>query len=263
MLWLLLCLVCLESRGENAEQGADELVIFVGFPKSGTTSYTHLFQEKLHMKTAHFSKWSETGSFTSQCRITNQTIPAIKLKTGVEWVQTRHHNRMCYFGELVQFALAEGRKPFYYMENMGYRVFTQYDCDICGIYPQLDALEDILHAYPSARFIHNIRDIKRHVRSILKWGNFTNLLRSAGKLSSYPGQSTSYSDARNVEALLNYARKHTRRVFSMTPDIKFLEISIDMGSEAVLNILRFLHISYDTNLTLEEKNSNAKALNFH
>lgn len=201
-------------------------------------------------------RWTDTGE---GCHFTSTMIPAVRLRTGAVWPVTKAHERMCLFGELVQLAMAEKRKPFFYLHGkMGFRVFTQYDCDQCGIYPQLDALEEIMLSYPNAYFVHNTRNIESHVRSIMRWGNFTGMLHAVGKLTSYPGQHPSNSVEENVKYLLEYSRNLVRDKFSISSHLRFIEIALEEGSAGLERLIRFVNITSNAPITLEVKNVNEK-----
>lgn len=64
----------------------------------------------------------------------------------------------CYVASVIQKAIYDRQKPLKYLVERGYRVFSQMDVcypskNIC-IFAQLDGLENIIAAYPKAKYVH-------------------------------------------------------------------------------------------------------------
>ncbi|KAJ1381070.1 hypothetical protein B484DRAFT_411831, partial [Ochromonadaceae sp. CCMP2298] len=155
----------------NASDG-EGMVVAVGMPKSGTTSLFG-FLNQLD------GDYSATHWTSKKCNHSMYPIPALRLQN-VTWKAIEHgDNRTsnmeghCYNGVQIQRAMVDGRPPLSYLMQNGINAVVQMDVithDL-NIWPQIDALEPILDAYPRARYVHHIRNITEHVSSINRWSD--------------------------------------------------------------------------------------------
>lgn len=64
----------------------------------------------------------------------------------------------CYVGVIMQRAIANGKPPLEYLVEKGFNVFSQLDVFLppydISLWPQVDALKNLVDAYPKAYFIH-------------------------------------------------------------------------------------------------------------
>lgn len=238
LLWLSIIMV------SSFDMETDK-IIFVGLPKSGTTSFTEMLTNQLHMKCAHYaSHWS-----SNECRQVQDKFPfpAVTLSSGITWPEVKEHRGWCPYGELVQLAMAEHRAPFYYLfDQLKYHALTQYDCDACssGMMPQVDALPEIVAAYPDAYFVHNTRNIDAHVKSFINWEQLTTSLKRTGHLDKYPGQNQTNSLSQNVKVFIQHCQDHVRDTFN--------KVTIDAAKVNSTKILKYIEIPLEAENGLQQ-----------
>jgi hypothetical protein len=117
----------------------------------------------------------------------------------------------CFVAVLVQRAIAEGKKPFDDMIRVGgYQAFTQIDItkpeqDELFLWPQIDALQNIVDAYPEAYYIHTRhQEPSGHVSVLDSWNHYLKRLRMTGLLTRFAaaGQSANKTDYENCVILV-------------------------------------------------------------
>mmetsp|Transcript_22497 Transcript_22497/g.32852 ORF Transcript_22497/g.32852 Transcript_22497/m.32852 type:complete len:272 (+) Transcript_22497:98-913(+) len=192
------------SRSDNSlfPQGKDMIIVF-SMPKSGTTSLNNFFNGSGY-RTVHF---------LFSCDDLVYPVPKVTLKntTWKQWtlhdvgpVLTRLYDKgrgVCPAGLYVQQALVEKKDPFHYFLKKGHRViietnFRGYGKSDRAIYPQIDALDNILDAYPQATYVVYQRNITNHISSLMAWSHSTFVTNL--RLSHYVPRSVSSESNANV-----------------------------------------------------------------
>lgn len=166
----------------------------------------------------------------------------------------------CYVGILIQKAMSKLLPPLEYLTNAGYQAIAQMDvcyqsnsiaADI-SIYPQVDAIETLIAAYPDAYFIHTKRSsISTHVASLAASIGMLDCMKNAGLFSRFEGQIASNSDTDNAEVMVAAMTQLTVNAFSNVPGVKFLSITIE-DQDAPSTIAEFLGLD---SFTLEHTKS--------
>ena len=184
------------------------IIINLGMPKSGTTSLDFALK-KLHVKTSHQvywcdDKWTPLNKTTVGGNFTEKIVwPSVWKNIYVSTCQ----ERCCFLGIEMQRAISQHLPPLQTLINKGYRAFTQLDVcypndpnvfyklssGLC-IFPQVDALEDIVRAYPNALYIYTHRiKFSSHILSIRDYNGMLDRFKSAGYLSRWASQSVSFT----------------------------------------------------------------------
>lgn len=206
----------------------NNLVILVGLPKSGTSS-VHEAIVSLHIKSAHFAV---DGHHAVLCD-GKYPIKEVKVKgvTETTWNQIDNCGG-CYAGVQVQRAISDKKKPLQYLYDVGYRAFSQIDvclpqCHV-SIWPQIDAIETIVNAYPNAYYVHTRRVTPfAHAASFDAWNTFLPRLNESGLLNRFPGQRTNNSNFDNVIKLIEFHNKFVVDFFKKRPKVKFIDVTIE------------------------------------
>jgi len=228
----------------------DNLIIIVGLPKSGTTSI-HSGLLELGIKSAH---WEVPDKLCSRVYPVDEVIVGMP-GDRVTWDKVRKADR-CYIGVLIQKAISNDLPPLEYITDAGYQAIAQMD--VCypkedlSIFPQVDAIEILVRAYPTAYFIHTRRaSLASHVASMAAWHRMLDRLKDAGWLDRFEGQSYSNTDLENGEIMIEGMTNLTVSVFAKYPDVKFLDITIE-AEDAADQVAAFLGLS---SFPLEHANS--------
>lgn len=176
------------------------------------------------MKTAH---WDVDDHICSDI----YPVAEISVGNNIRWDRVRRADR-CYVGVLIQKAISNDLPPLQYLTEAGYTAMAQMD--VCypkedlSIFPQVDAIEEMIIAYPEAYYIHTRRsNLASHVASMAAWHGMLERLKDAGWLSRFEGQSNKFSDAQNGEIMIEAMSNITTSAFSRYPEVKFLEVLIE------------------------------------
>lgn len=219
----------------------------VGLPKSGTTSI-HDALRRLHIKSAHFSVPARFCNYP----INEVTVGGNSTKATI-WHEVDFSDEprvSCYVGAVVQSNIAQKLDPMHSLIESGYRAFAQVD--VCypsfnlNIWPQLDALEEIVEAYPDAYYIHTRRvEVEAHVASIEAWHKMLDRFKDAGMLHKYiPDDFKIYHNKTDFELgviFVKAANTFTAEFFAHRPYLKFLDIYIE-DKNAAAKLGHFLGI---------------------
>lgn len=118
------------------------MIILLGFPKSGTTSFHHLFQE-IGLSSIHWR------------------------------VKFNKRKSSKYIGKVIRDNFQKEINPLSGLKER-YDCITQMDYldnEIGGYFPQVELLSEIYKHNPDDIYILNKRDVKEIVRSMKKWNN--------------------------------------------------------------------------------------------
>jgi len=199
-------------------------VFVVGLPKCGTTSLQHALKS--------------AGYGAVHCYAPKPWGPAPEDR---------------FVGSLMARAVAEGKPPLALLPGW-VNAITQMDCwwlekgapsgavdqPLAGghvtdsahvIFPQITMLDRLDAAYPGAKFILNIRNSHRWLKSVSSYGSLRHILEEAD-LPGQPEPHALASVAGSEETLLAWFEAHTARVrayFVDRRDDSFLEISLEDG----------------------------------
>jgi len=211
----------------------------VGLPKSGTTSLQSFLNSLEGYKAV---------SFVAPMHNLSYPIPAQQLRD-TRWRRIKQHqphleDEYCFIGELIQRALVDKLPPLAYLLRDGVNAVVEMNINRLGlsIWPQIDALEIIVGAYPLAKYVHTVRNIPQHFSSIMRWGEMGDNLEDHGMLARFPGQSSNLSREQNIEMMIHHARDQVRSVFKSRPHYHYLEIDIAGNSEAGARLSDFLGV---------------------
>ena len=173
-----------------------EIIINVGMPKSGTSSLDYAFEE-LKISTAHqeFSCSSDAWEEVSDVIVGGNSTE--KVKWG-RFSETHHcYPPCCFIGAEIQRAISLNLPPLHLPLERGYRAFTQLDIcypdkqkkGLC-VFPQVDALENIVNAYPHAFYIYTHRaNFSAHAVSIRDFHGMLGRFKTVGYLNRWNSQS--------------------------------------------------------------------------
>lgn len=109
------------------------MIILIGLPKSGTTSFNYLFQQ-----------------------------------LGYNTIHSHNENHSIIVGELIELAEKNNKPLLYYVEEKGINVISElnYSVDNKKYWPQFNYINDIIETYEDNIYILNKRDIKDHIKSL-------------------------------------------------------------------------------------------------
>eukprot|EP01031_Cornospumella_fuschlensis_P035744 gene35744-43357_t len=205
-------------------------------PKSGTTSL------HLYLKSIDPSIRSGHQELAESCPQSIFPIPAITLDDkNSTWSQITApdpslvKNKVCPFAFYIQKAIADGKKPFQYLQEKGLNTFVQLDIITVDHprFPQLDVLDRIIDAYPQAFYIHHMRDVHSHVNSLLRWGGMAERLKDSGVLRRL-GQRDGAAAPALPELLAEWistSREHIRSKFLERPGVRYLEVDLEAAED--------------------------------
>ena len=227
----------------------DNFIINLGLPKSGTTSF-HDGVMRLGVKSLH----QELLKLNTKRKFCGDNIFPIKstivggnTTVALKWQKIKN-SKSCTIGMLIQNYLTLNERPFDRFIADGYRSFAQLDVCFMGnkicIIPQLDALENIVNAYPNAYYVHTKRSsAERHVASIDAWFNMLDRFNTGGLLKRFKGQSPNNTKQENGIIMINEIHQQTLLFFSRRPQVKFLDVCIE-DKDANKTIAAFLNITH-------------------
>ena len=178
------------------------MIILLGFPKSGTTSFTWLFN-KLHMKSFHWTFRNDTD----------------------------------YIGNWIKKMKNRNEKLLSFIPEKYYHNCAVTQMDICinkndAYWPQLVDYKQLYEEYPDAIFILNMRDNEDILRSMKKWNNYDE------RLLKYNPELVIDFDGSNDEKIKKLINKHfydVKLFFQNKPEAKFLSYHIIHDDISKLN----------------------------
>ena len=109
------------------------MIIVIGLPKSGTTSFNYLFQ-----------------------------------KLGYNTIHSHNENHSIIVGELIELAYKENKPLLYYIQEKGIEVITElsYSLGNKKYWHQFNFLNNIIETYDDNIYILNKRNIEDHIKSL-------------------------------------------------------------------------------------------------
>jgi hypothetical protein len=118
------------------------MIIVIGLPKSGTTSFNYLFQQ-----------------------------------LGYNTIHSHNENHSIIVGELIELAYKNNKPLLYYVEEKGINVISElsYSMPNKKYWPQFNYINDIIDNYEDIIYILNRRDITNHIKC-LKYFNIDNII---------------------------------------------------------------------------------------
>lgn len=118
------------------------MIIVIGLPKSGTTSFNYLFQQ-----------------------------------LGYNTIHSHNENHSIIVGELIDLAYKNKKPLLYYIEEKGINVISElsYSLNKKKYWPQFNYINDIIETYEDNIYILNKRDITNHIKC-LKHFNIDNII---------------------------------------------------------------------------------------
>lgn len=196
------------------------MIILLGFPKSGTTSFTWLFS-RLGLKSYHWVFRSDSDFIGN-------------------WIRKMKHQKK----KLLSFI------PKEFQDSCA---VTQMDIcmnDKDAYWPQLVDFEQLYKEYPNAIFILNMRDTKDILGSMKKWNDYDK------RILKYNPELFDGLEGTNDEKIIQLINNHFYKVkyfFQNKPEAKFLTYHIIHDDISKLN--KYIDIK---NLQFPEANSNKK-----
>lgn len=210
-------------------------IIGIGLPKSGTTSLHAYFQ------TIHPAIHSGHQQVEAACPSKLFPIPPITTDLpNVTWSKVTHgdgaftrHNK-CAFAYYIQRAIADGKKPLEYLIKKGFNAFAQLD-EITyehPRFPQIDLIDQFLDAYPEAFYIHHIRNVSKHVSSIVRWGEMSKRIKLSGVMNR---EGRTIDPSHSIEQALAdwilWHREFVRDKFLQRPGVRYIEVDLEAAEE--------------------------------
>lgn len=132
------------------------LVILLGLPGTGTDCVQSSLQ-KLGWKSTN---WKLDNGDACKNLFPVHGVTVGTKSDPVEWPEIENSSN-CFVGTMVQSAISKKLPPLKYLTDMGYDAIIQMgSCEEASgkcIYPQIDALEKLVTAYPNAHFIYTRR----------------------------------------------------------------------------------------------------------
>jgi|694.fasta_scaffold01068_2 hypothetical protein len=118
------------------------MIIVIGLPKSGTTSFNYLFQQ-----------------------------------LGYNTIHSHNENHSIIAGELIELAYKNNKPLLYYVEEKGINVISElsYSMPNKKYWPQFNYINDIIDNYEDIIYILNRRDITNHIKC-LKYFNIDKII---------------------------------------------------------------------------------------
>ena len=118
------------------------MIIVIGLPKSGTTSFNYLFQQ-----------------------------------LGYNTIHSHNENHSIIVGELIELAYKNNKPLLYYVEEKGINVISElsYSMPNKKYWPQFNYINDIIDNYEDIIYILNRRDITNHIKC-LKYFNIDKII---------------------------------------------------------------------------------------
>lgn len=222
-------------------------IIVVGLPKSGTTSVTD-FLSLYGIKAAH--------QFINLKHCENiYPLPSIHVDNRVIWKEVKEPTHKCFIGELIQLALSKKKDPLHYLFKKNIYAVTQMDaCYEVDYWPQIDALSFLLESYPNAYYIHTVRpNLTAHINSILHWSDLSHRMKVNGQLTRFVGQSSSQTNAENLQIFIQNSHRIVRHHFKRYPQYKYLELDL-LDPSAGLKLGQFLNFDISPDFVMPHAN---------
>jgi hypothetical protein len=244
--------------GPSTAEYKPPVIIGVGLPKSGSKSISKFIND--NCAGGHAVHWT-----TSFCPTEIYPIPAVRLPNNVTWpkLEKSHAINGCYIGPLIQRAIADGKKPLEYVLMYGVNAVLQMDVAVhyMSIWPQIDALDLILDAYPDALYIHHTRDTEKQIASLHRWYDIGARMQDHGMLSRFPGQTEHNNQDQNMEIFIATARSIVRKAFLQRPHLHYLEVDFERDQGAGEKMSIFLHTKKLHHITLSHTEPNEARTN--
>ena len=133
-----------------------------------------------------------------------------------------------FVGNLMMKAVRQGKDPLALLPS-NVNTISQMDC--CwphGCFPQMEALEELVAAYPNAKFILSIQNAMKWVQSVDKYGQLRRVLIES-ELPGLPAGVGAVDDD-----LIAFFQAHVMRVrsyFANHDSQGFLELDLDDGDQ--------------------------------
>lgn len=206
-------------------------IFLLGFPKSGTTSFTTLLNN-LNYSVGHYT-----------------------YKTNKS---THNLNDNKYIGELMYKAYNENKNLLYYLQDLD--AITQMDVLIPNLdldyIPQIELFKQLYSQYPNANFILNTRPINDLIKSMEKWGNKV-FGENLGKRIINSNLYNKSGLPKNKEGLYQFIENHYNNVrLFFKNKLRFLEY--DIINDNITKLNDFLDVN-ELSFTHSNKN-NEKSL---
>lgn len=177
------------------------MIILLGFPKSGTTSFTFLLN-KIGYKSYHWTFRNDTdyiGNWIKKCKLRNEKllsfIPSDRKQIAITQMDICIDDKNCYWPQLVDYKL---------------------------LYEQ----------YPEAIFILNVRNPKDILKSMKKWQNYDK------RILTYNPELFKNIEGNSDEKILKLINKHFNDVctfFDQRKNSKFIKYDIIKDNVSKLN----------------------------
>ena len=177
------------------------MIILLGFPKSGTTSFTFLLN-KIGYKSYHWTFRNDTdyiGNWIKKCKLRNEKllsfIPKDRKPIAITQMDICIDEKNCYWPQLVDYKL---------------------------LYEQ----------YPNAIFILNVRKPEDILKSMKKWQNYDK------RILTYNPELFKNIEGNNDEKILKLINKHYNEVckfFGERTNSKFIKYDIIKDNVSKLN----------------------------
>ncbi len=172
------------------------------------------------------------------------------------------YNKGCRVLDYIQFAISKKHPPLYFLVDGGrYDAVTEMnglDYTKSEIFPQIDALEEIIKSYPHAYFINTVRNTTVHAQSIQDFHIMASHFES--HLKDFSNQNSSFSRFHNIVLFIEDVKQFVNLVFRVKfPRAKYLEIDVTRPSNVQNTskiILDFLGISMDEFIEFPHSMSN-------
>lgn len=202
---------------------SSKLVLLLGFPKSGTSSFNDLFKS-LKFKTYHqiFDHTHDIGAMIQSNYNQNKRL-------------------LCFLDDKKH-------------ENYSHVCITQMDSHhkLLGFFPQNTHLSQIYDENPDAIFILNVRDPLELLNSMRNWGTYDKrLLQKNPELFD---NTTGTDDARTIQMINNHYTKVEK--FFENKDAKF--IKFDINTDKVSKLNKYIDLKTITRFPHSNKNRKKK-----
>jgi hypothetical protein len=228
-------------------------IIVIGLPKSGTTSVTQ-FLKLFSIQSAH--------QFIPLDYCSNQKFPnlypikSITVEHQIQWKTVKKPTHKCFIGNLIHKAIQQQQDdPLKYLFQFGYYAITQMDaCYEVNYWPQIDALNYLLNAYPHAYYIHTIRpNVTAHANSIIHWSDLSHRMKINSELSRFPGQQSNQSNEENIKIFIQNAHRIVKHHFKRFPNYKFLELDLTKNNSGLM-LAKFLNMKVKEDFVMPHAN---------
>lgn len=195
------------------------MIILLGLPKTGTTSFHTLFRQ-----------------------------------LGFHSYHWKHYNK--YVGELIHWNCIK-KKPLLRFVPINHHKYAVTQMDVCiseqyNYWPQITHYEQIWNENPNALYIVNIRDPYKTLASWKKWNNL-----DARILKYNPELFQSLNNISDDEKIISLIETHYQRVKSFLQEKGAKWIEYDIEHDSIDKLREILHIPpHITMMPHENKSSN-------